>query len=144
MTFRAALGFFHGRGKSRVGRRRSRTGPWLALVIGISDYATPGWSLDRAVPDAEAVADALRKHAKFSVTPILNPTVRLLRLQVEEFAAKVREGDVVVVYYGGHGLEHRGETICSRATSQRIFRGWRRRRSPPTNSWHKSPRRNLS
>jgi uncharacterized protein YjbI with pentapeptide repeats len=81
----------------------------LALVIGISNYENPGWNLDLAIRDSETVAEALRKHGNFIVTPIVDPTARLLRLQVEEFAAKIRPGDFVVVYYAGHGIQHRGQ-----------------------------------
>jgi uncharacterized protein YjbI with pentapeptide repeats len=79
----------------------------LALVIGTSGYEALA-SLDHAVNDAWNIADALRREAKFDVTPVMDATAVVLRQQVADFAAKVGAKDEVVIYYAGHGVQVQG------------------------------------
>ena len=80
----------------------------LALVIGNQDY-TSG-SLRNTIQDATVVAQALG-HAGFAardVTLLKNLNATDLRGATRRFAASVREGDLVFIYYSGHGVEIRG------------------------------------
>ena len=80
----------------------------LALVIGVSDYSALG-SLDNAQVDAERIAKVLGEQAKFTVTQESDPTAETLALSVALFVSKIREGDVVMVYYAGHGVQINGQ-----------------------------------
>lgn len=79
----------------------------LALVIGVSAY-DPLSRLDQSLEDAREVGEVLDEKAGFEVTQIMDATSAALRRQVTDFAAKVEPSDVVVIYYGGHGVQYDG------------------------------------
>jgi Caspase domain len=76
----------------------------VALVIGNSAYKTVP-RLTNPVNDAQLVA-AMFKSAGFDVvTTKLDVTIVGMRMALREFGAHVRDADVAVVYYAGHGIE---------------------------------------
>ena len=81
-----------------------------ALVIGIADYThIPG--LQTPTHDADIVAKELSElPSKFIVTRVdVNATGRLALINAfRAFAKTVQPGDVVLVYYSGHGVEQYG------------------------------------
>jgi len=77
-----------------------------ALVIGNSAYSKG--RLDNPANDVAAVTRAL-KAVGFSVTLKKDVTRRGMRRAVNEFAESLGSGDVVLVYYAGHGIELKGE-----------------------------------
>lgn len=79
----------------------------LALVIGTSMYDTLP-SLDRSLDDAWEVGKVLEEKAGFDVTKIMDQDSKSLRRKVADFAAGVQTGDVVVIYYAGHGVQSGG------------------------------------
>lgn len=81
----------------------------LAFVVGINDYLHIP-KLDKAVGDALAMS-ALLTNIGFKVTPVINPTRRALNIAVGEFAAKLRQDDLVFVHFSGHGVEIDGDNI---------------------------------
>jgi uncharacterized caspase-like protein len=83
--------------------------PRRALVVGMSAYqAAPLTRLERTVPDARALRDAL-SDLGFHVTYVEDaPRIRF-DMAVNEFVGTIQKGDVVLVYYAGHGMQIRGE-----------------------------------
>jgi hypothetical protein len=74
----------------------------VALVIGNNAYAlTP---LQNAVSDAKAITDVLRDSG-FQVDLVLNATLKDFDTALERFASQLRDGDVAMFYYSGHGVQ---------------------------------------
>ncbi len=79
----------------------------VALVIGNSDYLTS--PLLNPVNDAVDIAAVLQK-CQFSVTVVMNADRRKMRLVIRQFGDKIRNSDVVgLFYYAGHGIQVNGE-----------------------------------
>src|SRR5207248_2045836 len=87
--------------KNESGRRQ-------ALVMG--NIAYPFQSLRNAVNDAREMAKALSELG-FSVDKLENGTLKDMQRSGREFVSKVRPGDVVLVYYSGHGIQYHGENF---------------------------------
>lgn len=81
----------------------------LAFVVGINDYVHIP-KLNKAVGDALAMSTLLADLG-FQVTPVINPTRRSFNIALGEFAAKLREDDLVFVHFSGHGVEIEGDNI---------------------------------
>lgn len=78
----------------------------LALVIGNDSYGeiTP---LEKAVNDARAIGDTLRKLG-FDATVVTDAGRREMNRAIQEFAGSVQEGDTALFFYAGHGVEIAG------------------------------------
>jgi hypothetical protein len=74
----------------------------VALVIG-NDAYTNAVSLDNAVFDARAVADALRKLG-FQVVDGYDLDIDHMRAKVSQFSAALSGSGSAVIYYAGHGI----------------------------------------
>lgn len=79
----------------------------LALVIAESAY-TNAAPLPGASHDAALVQETLRR-ANFDVTVREDLTKRELEREILAFVGRVRPGDVVLVYYSGHGIQRAGQ-----------------------------------
>jgi hypothetical protein len=79
----------------------------LAFVVGINSYPNLRGEaqLERAVADANAVADTLQKLG-FAVERLTDDkqTQEVFLNRFSAFSDKIREGDTVIVYYSGHGV----------------------------------------
>lgn len=82
----------------------------LALVVGNFDY-TSFEDLPGSRTDAEAMRDLLRDRLGFNVdyVPGADTFDAFTEIYLKAFAAKIREGDLVVFYFSGHGFAH-GQT----------------------------------
>jgi hypothetical protein len=78
----------------------------VALVIGNSAY--PKDSLSNPVNDATDVANAL-KEIGFDVTLLRNAQKREIDDAIEAFNRKLRQGEIGIFYYAGHGVQVAGE-----------------------------------
>ncbi len=79
----------------------------VALVIGNSDYTNAG-RLPNARRDAGAIG-ALFKVMAFDVVEARNDLgVAEMRRALRDFSDKVRDADIAVVFYAGHGIEING------------------------------------
>jgi len=76
----------------------------VALVIGNSAYQKVA-KLPNPANDAAAVAAMLKAAGFDSVESKLNIPANELRKTLRDFAAKIRDADIAVVYYAGHGIE---------------------------------------
>jgi len=78
----------------------------LALVVGNAAY--PKWPLRNPLNDARAVAASLQD-VGFQAEVAADVSLRNLEAAVNRFVAKVKNGDVAVFYYAGHGIQLEGE-----------------------------------
>lgn len=78
-----------------------------ALVIGVDDYRNVS-KLQKAVGDARAMKAALEKLG-FEVDLLTNPDRASFNTGISAFAQKLKEGDVALVHYSGHGVALDGE-----------------------------------
>lgn len=88
-------------GEQQLGERR------VALVIGMKDYANLK-PLKNPINDANDMEQALKK-LNFQVTKFTDAETKTLRYGIDRFVAGLRENDVVVVYYSGHGVGFEGD-----------------------------------
>jgi uncharacterized caspase-like protein len=77
----------------------------LALVIGNRDYAVG--ALKNPINDAQAIEQVLRQLG-FQVTLVRNLKRDEIGRTIDAFAARVRPGDDIVVFYAGHGIQVKG------------------------------------
>lgn len=80
----------------------------LALVIGNTDYKLK--PLRNAVNDARAIATALRD-VGFSLIVRENASQASMIDAMKEFWLRGRRSDARVLYFAGHGLQHRGRNF---------------------------------
>lgn len=78
----------------------------LALVIGSSKY-TYGGNLSNPINDANAMESKL-KGLGFSVIKIIDPTQKELKICIDDFGDKLRNFDVGLFYFAGHGIQVKG------------------------------------
>ncbi|MBM3757972.1 MAG: caspase family protein [Acidobacteria bacterium] len=78
----------------------------LALVVGNAAY--PKWPLRNPLNDARAVVASLQD-VGFQAEVAADVSLRNLEAAVNRFVAKVKNGDVAVFYYAGHGIQLEGE-----------------------------------
>jgi uncharacterized caspase-like protein len=79
----------------------------VALVIGNSDYAKAG-KLPNASRDAGSIGALFRVMAFDVVEAKYDLGVAELRRALRDFSEKVRDADIAVVFYAGHGIEING------------------------------------
>lgn len=79
----------------------------VALVIGNDAYRNIV-ALKKAVNDAEAMQQALTGLG-FEVVRATDVTRREMNRAIQEFTAKVQEGDIAMLFYAGHGVEINGK-----------------------------------
>ena len=85
-------------------RDEARADKRVALVMGNSAYQHAP-RLSNAVNDAAVLVDTFKK-AGFLVVEARNDlSATEMRRTLRDFAAKVRDADIAVVYYAGHGIE---------------------------------------
>jgi hypothetical protein len=78
----------------------------IALVVGNNAYENVT-KLERAVNDSTAVAGSLRAMG-FEVLLATDVSRRALVQRLAEFNSRIRDGDLALFYYAGHGIEIRG------------------------------------
>lgn len=78
----------------------------LALVIGNSSYQHGG-ALKNPVNDARAISTALQ-NAGFEVLRHENLTQSQMKKAINDFGLKLRDFEVGLFYYAGHGIQHKG------------------------------------
>jgi uncharacterized caspase-like protein len=83
------------------GRRR------VALVIGNDNYSGSVSKLDNCVNDAKDMAVVLQKH-HFMVMVVSDQNRSQMLACIRAFRQGIRDSDIVLVYFSGHGVEHDG------------------------------------
>lgn len=74
-----------------------------ALVVGIADYDYTD-DLKTTTNDAEDIADILRK-LNFEVSEYTNPDQNDLRKAIDKFGNNLKENDIALFFYAGHGIQ---------------------------------------
>lgn len=74
----------------------------FALVLGNANYTEFG-ALANSLRDARAIRESLTRLG-FNVDLAVDLDARTMRSSIERFAATLREGDLAVVFYSGHGV----------------------------------------
>jgi len=80
----------------------------VALVIGNNNYQRPLSVLYNPINDAKAMKYVLEKRG-FEVMYDANVTKREMRLELEKFYKKIKNGGVGLFYFAGHGMELEGK-----------------------------------
>jgi len=75
----------------------------IALIIGNADYK--GARLRNPIQDAKSIEDQLRD-VGFEVKRLENSSLREMSEETREFGKKLRQVDVALYYYSGHGIQH--------------------------------------
>jgi len=96
--------------KSYPANNRSATGhsDHLALLIANSNYPDADMPLPEVTAGADLLANVLHSHG-FFVAVVRNATHAGIREAVDRLKAEARPGSVVLVYFGGFGVQSRGQ-----------------------------------
>jgi uncharacterized caspase-like protein len=86
-------------------------GKRVALVIGMGAYQHLS-SLNNPVPDAKAIAAALKEHG-FDVSEHYNLDRADLLDVLEAFKREATNAEVALIYYAGHGMEVEGKNVLA-------------------------------
>jgi hypothetical protein len=78
-----------------------------ALLIGNKNYKYAG-SLNNTERDVDSLHVVL-KRIGFEVTPLKNQTLNLFQSNFKAFLSTIKENDIVIFYFSGHGLNHNKE-----------------------------------
>jgi uncharacterized caspase-like protein len=81
----------------------------LALIIGNGHYPDAVEPLNQAINDANGLAYAMRRHG-FDVDLVEDATKADMARAVERLKSKIKPGSVVVLFFGGYGVQSRHET----------------------------------
>lgn len=80
----------------------------VALVIGNDRYSGGLSQLPNCVHDAKDMAVALQKNCGFMVMVVADQTRPQMLACIRAFRQGIRRGDVVLLYFSGHGVEYEG------------------------------------
>ena len=83
----------------------------VALVIGINSYSnlSAERQLKKAVNDARSIRDALKDDLGFDVLYEENADWAKMNSLIKQVEARIESGDVVFIYFSGHGVSIGGE-----------------------------------
>jgi len=81
----------------------------LALIIGNGHYPDAAEPLNQAINDANGLAHAMRRHG-FDVDVVENATKADMAGAVERLKSRIKPGSVVMLFFGGYGVQSRHET----------------------------------
>jgi hypothetical protein len=85
-------------------RAKSPSGGRKALVIGVADYSGAWTKLTNPIRDAQAMERKLTAMG-YSVRRLTDPTGDQMDAAASEFTRTLRDGDTVVFFYAGHGVQ---------------------------------------
>lgn len=86
-------------------------GTWAlrkALLIGNSNYGGKAWDLSNPLKDALAIADILKASSWEKVDVYKDLDKKKLREYIREFSRSLRNEDVALFFYAGHGFSYGG------------------------------------
>lgn len=81
----------------------------LALIIGNGNYPDAAERLDQPINDASGLAYAMRRHG-FDVDVVEDATKADMARAVERLKSRIKPGSVVMLFFGGYGMQSRHET----------------------------------
>lgn len=81
----------------------------LALIIGNGNYPDAAEPLNQPINDANGLAYAMRRHG-FDVDVVEDGTRTDMARALERLKSRIRPGSVVMLFFGGYGVQSRQET----------------------------------
>ena len=81
----------------------------LALIIGNGNYPDAAEPLNQPINDASGLAHAMRRHG-FDVDVVEDATKADMARAVERLKSRIKPGSVVMLFFGGYGVQSRHET----------------------------------
>ena len=81
----------------------------LALIIGNGNYPDAAERLNQPINDASGLAHAMRRHG-FDVDVVEDATKADMARAVERLKSRIKPGSVVMLFFGGYGVQSRQET----------------------------------
>jgi len=81
----------------------------LALIIGNGNYPDAAEPLNQPINDASRLAYAMRRHG-FDVDVVEDATKADMDRAVERLKSRIKPGSVVMLFFGGYGVQSRHET----------------------------------
>lgn len=81
----------------------------LALIIGNGKYPDAAEPLNQPVNDASSLAFAMRRHG-FDVDVVEDATKADMARAIERLKSRIIPGSVVMLFFGGYGMQSRQET----------------------------------
>jgi uncharacterized caspase-like protein len=81
----------------------------LALIIGNGNYPDAAEPLNQPIKDASGLAHAMRRRG-FDVDVVEDATKAAMAGAVERLKSRIRPGSVVMLFFGGYGVQSRQET----------------------------------
>lgn len=81
----------------------------LALIIGNGNYPDAAEPLNQPINDANGLAYAMRRHG-FDVDVVQDATKADMARAVERLQSRIKPGSVVMLFFGGYGVQSRYET----------------------------------
>ena len=81
----------------------------LALVIGNGNYPDAAEPLNQPINDASGLAQAMRRHG-FDVDVLEDATKADMARAIERLNSRIIPGSVVMLFFGGYGVQSRQET----------------------------------
>ena len=81
----------------------------LALIIGNGNYPDAAEPLSQPINDASGLAYAMRRHG-FDVDMVEDATKADMTCAVERLKSRIKPGSVVMLFFGGYGVQSRHET----------------------------------
>jgi uncharacterized caspase-like protein len=76
----------------------------LALIIGNGDYRRPENRLNNCANNAKELSNLL-KTINFNVTMECNLSKHQMTTEIIDFSKMVRDGDLILIYFSGHGYQ---------------------------------------
>lgn len=92
--------------KRETARQRPPDEKRLALVIGCSEYEYAG-KLDNPINDANGMKERLAQKG-FDVILKTNPTLRDMKMTIDDFGIELKDYHVGLFYFAGHGVQVNG------------------------------------
>jgi uncharacterized caspase-like protein len=109
MGANAALDLHTSEAAKVVSARESASAVQLALIIGNGNYPDAAEPLNQPINDASGLAYAMRRHG-FDVDVVEDATKADMARAVERLKSRIRPGSVVMLFFGGYGVQSRYET----------------------------------
>src|SRR5215475_6490717 len=81
----------------------------LALIIGNGNYPDAAEPLNQPINDASGLANAMRRHG-FDVDVVGDATKADMARAVDRLKSRIQPGSVVMLFFGGYGVQSRHET----------------------------------
>ena len=105
----AALDLHTSEAANAVSTQETASATQLALIIGNGNYPDAAEPLTHPIKDASGLAYAMRRHG-FDVDVVEDATKADMARAVERLKSRIIPGSVVMLFFGGYGVQSRHET----------------------------------